>query len=173
VRVALAADIADGIAGGGANVASLLTGAAGMGGFKGLGERYDRRNLLVFAADIPLELRFSRIDGRGQSMPPRASTGCRPTPSSAAAAALPGRIADAPERREFGRLWQERVCRLCWSTARTRRCSWCARAAEASAPVAQLQAGAESRCHGREARPADPTVNGPCDNSLISTMTPL
>jgi len=47
VRVELAADIADGVAGVVANVASLLTGAAGMGGFKGLGERFDRRTLLA------------------------------------------------------------------------------------------------------------------------------
>jgi hypothetical protein len=36
-----------GVAGVVANVASLLTGAAGMGGFKGLGGRFDRRTLLA------------------------------------------------------------------------------------------------------------------------------
>ena len=47
LRDPLAADIGDGVAGVVANVASLLTGAARMGGFKGLGERFDRRTLLA------------------------------------------------------------------------------------------------------------------------------
>ena len=113
VRVALAADIADGVAGVVANVASLLTGAAGMGGFKGLGERFDRRNLLVFAADIPLELRFSCVDGRGQV---DAAARIDRVPANPELGRLLQRclagIADASERREFGRLWHDRVRRL-------------------------------------------------------------
>ena len=113
VRVELAADIGDGVAGVVANVASLLTGAAGVGGFKGLGGRFDRRNLLVFAAQVPLELRHSRMDGRGQI-----DAGARMdrVPASPALGPLLQRcvagIADASERREFGRLWQDRVRRL-------------------------------------------------------------
>ena len=113
VRVELAADIGDGVAGVVANVASLLTGAAGVGGFKGLGGRFDRRNLLVFAAQVPLELRYSRMDGRGQI-----DAGARMdrVPASPELGPLLQRcvagIADASERRELGRLWQDRVRRL-------------------------------------------------------------
>jgi len=113
VRVELAADIGDGVAGVVANVASLLTGAAGMGGFKGIGGRFDRRNLLVFAADIPLELRFSCVDGRGQV---DAAARVDQVPASPELGRLLQRclagIANACERREFGRLWQDRVRRL-------------------------------------------------------------
>jgi hypothetical protein len=113
VRVELAADIGDGVAGVVANVASLLAGAAGMGGFKGLGGRFDRRHLLAFAADIPLELRYSRVDGRGRV---DAAARLDQVPASPDLAPLLQRclagIADASERREFGRLWQDRVRRL-------------------------------------------------------------
>jgi hypothetical protein len=113
VRVELAADIGDGVAGVVANVASLLTGAAGVGGFRALGGRLDRRNLLVFAAQVPLELRYSRVDGRGQI---DAAARVDRVPASPELGPLLQRclagIADASERREFGRLWQDRVRRL-------------------------------------------------------------
>mgnify|MGYP001088974107 CR=1 FL=1 len=113
VRVELAADIGDGVTGVVANVASLLTGAAGVGGFKGLGGRFDRRNLLVFAAQVPLELRYSRMDGRGQI---DAVARVDRVPASPELGPLLQRcvagIADASERRELGRLWQDRVRRL-------------------------------------------------------------
>jgi hypothetical protein len=62
IRVELRAAQADGTAGVTAAVAGLLTGAAGEGGFKGLGGRFSRRDLLRFAAGIDGELRFTRID---------------------------------------------------------------------------------------------------------------
>jgi hypothetical protein len=113
VRVEVAVDIGDGVAGVVANAASLLTGAASVGGFKGLGGRFDRRNLLVFAAQVPLELRFSRIDGRGQI---DAAARVDRVPASPELGPLLQRclagIADASERRELGRLWKDRVRRL-------------------------------------------------------------
>lgn len=113
VRVAFAADISDGVAGVIANVVSMLTGAASDGGFKGLGGRFERRHLLSFGADLPLEVRYTRLDGQGQID----------------AAANPGRVpanpemgmlmqrcvsgaADAAEVQQFGLLWQERVRRI-------------------------------------------------------------
>ena len=110
IRVELRAGLADGVAGVTASVASLLTGAAGEGGFKGLGGRYSRQNLLRFAAGIDAELRFTRLDsGAGLS----ASYHPEVVP------ALPGMQALMPkmlsgtatkeEVAEFGRLWQGRV----------------------------------------------------------------
>ena len=45
-----------------ANVVSLLTGATQDTGFKGIGGRFDRRNLLHFDAGIDTQLRFTRAD---------------------------------------------------------------------------------------------------------------
>ena len=113
LRIAFAQGIADGVTGVIASVVSMLTGAAGPGGFKGLAGRYPRRDLLSFNADIPLELRFTRLDGQGQ----------------VDAAAYPGRVpadpematlmqsclsgaGDGAEQRRFGQLWQDRVRRI-------------------------------------------------------------
>jgi hypothetical protein len=43
-------------------VISLLAGAADNSGFNGLGGRFDRCHLLVFNADVPLEIRFTCMD---------------------------------------------------------------------------------------------------------------
>lgn len=45
-----------------ANVAGLVTGAAGDNGFKGLGGLHDRRNLLFFGCNIDGTMRFQRLD---------------------------------------------------------------------------------------------------------------
>ena len=45
-----------------ANVVSLLTGATQDTGFKGIGGRFDRRNLLHFDAGIDTQLRFTLAD---------------------------------------------------------------------------------------------------------------
>ena len=113
VRVEFAANVAEGVTGVIANVVSMLTGAAGEGGFKGLAGRFERRRLLSFDGELPLEVRYTRLDGQGQIN----------------AAAFPGRVpadpemgalmqrclsglADATEIRQFGALWQERVRRI-------------------------------------------------------------
>jgi len=110
IRVELRAGLADGVAGVTASVASLLTGAAGEGGFKGLGGRYSRQNLLRFAAGIDAELRFTRLDsGAGLS----ASYHPEVVPAQPDMQALMPKIlsgtATREEAAEFGRLWQGRV----------------------------------------------------------------
>jgi hypothetical protein len=62
IRVELREDRLEGVAGVVANVASLITGATQDTGFKGIGGRFDRRNLLFFGADIPGQMRFTRTD---------------------------------------------------------------------------------------------------------------
>ena len=66
IRVEFREDRAAGVIGVIANVVSLLTGATSDTGFKGLGGRFDRRHLLAFNADVPLEIRFTRIDSGAQ-----------------------------------------------------------------------------------------------------------
>lgn len=112
VRVELRRALEDGTAGVVGNVASLITGAAGEGGFKGIAGRFERRGLLAFGAPIAADLRFTRLDtGRAvEAQVPHA------------AAAAPGlmdalRRALAPEspraeRDAFARAWQARVAQM-------------------------------------------------------------
>lgn len=62
IRVELRDDRTTGVTGVIANVASFLTGATHDTGFKGIGGRFDRRNLLFFEVGIPGKLRFTRVD---------------------------------------------------------------------------------------------------------------
>lgn len=113
IRVELAQERTEGVAGVIGSVVSLITGAAQDSGFKGIGGRFERRDRLYYGRDLPLELRFTRLsDGRAVD-----------------AAALPARVAPAPELspllqrclrgtvdaadlQRFGQLWQDRVRRL-------------------------------------------------------------
>lgn len=96
-----------------ANVISMLTGATLDTGFKGLAGRFDRRNLLAFNADIPLELRYTRLD-LGHYVD--AAT----YPQKVAAHPDTSRLmhlnlshqASSEEAQRFGQLWQDRVRRL-------------------------------------------------------------
>jgi hypothetical protein len=113
VRVTFRDDACAGVTGVVANVASLLTGAAQEGGFKGIEGRFDRRGLLVFGAELPLAMRFTRTD-TGACVD--AATHVRRVRSDPRLPALLGRaaagVASADELRRFGELWQDRVRRL-------------------------------------------------------------
>jgi hypothetical protein len=113
IRVEFAAGMADGVTGVIANVVTMLTGAAGDGGFKGLAGQFTRRRLLSFDADVPLEIRYTRLDGQGQV---DAAANPARVPAHPEMAALMQRclsgVAAASEVRQFGMLWQERVQRL-------------------------------------------------------------
>lgn len=110
VRVHLRERVEDGVTGVIANVVGLLTGAAAEGGFKGLAGRFERRNLLRFGASIPSAIRFERLDD-GRVV----DAGYHPelVPAQARTRELLSRVlaggASEADRREFGRLWQERV----------------------------------------------------------------
>jgi len=94
-------------------VLGLITGAAGDGGFKGLGNRHVRRNLLVFGADINADVRISRLDNNTavlldlhpEAVPPAAEM-------PPLMARVVGGVADTQERARFAELWQERVQRM-------------------------------------------------------------
>lgn len=112
VRVELRAALEEGTAGVVANVAALVTGAAGEGGFKGIAGRFVRRGLLLFGAPIHADLRFTRLDSgqwveadlrHPQSMSAELSTALR-------RALAPG--ASREERAAFAGGWQDRVQEL-------------------------------------------------------------
>lgn len=113
IRVDFRGDIADGVIGVTANIVSLLTGAAGEGGFNGLGGRYRRRGLLAFGVDLPLDIRYTRCDGQGRV---DGRVDLSRVPAAAELGSLMQRVqsgdADAGEAARFGHLWQDRVRRL-------------------------------------------------------------
>ncbi len=104
---------ADGVTGVIANVVGLLTGAAQSGGFKGIGGKFDRRNLLHFNAGITGEIRYTRLD-TGINVettyhPERVSPS--PDMKELMQKAMMG-VANEEERSRFGLLWQDRVKRI-------------------------------------------------------------
>ncbi len=113
ISVALRESIDSGVAGVIGSVAGLITGAAGIGGFKGLGGQHVRRNLLQFGVSGAGSLRFSRLDTnvavdcflRLDFVPADSRIG------SLLPAIVHGQ-ASAAEGRLFGELWQERVRRI-------------------------------------------------------------
>lgn len=93
-----------------AQVLTLVTGAAGPNGFKGLGGQYARNNLLSYNAGNVCGMRFERSDtGAAVDVNLDAS----PVPPAPQQRRLIPLVvsgqANAEQRREFGRLWQERV----------------------------------------------------------------
>ncbi|MHB1621460.1 MAG: hypothetical protein ACYCTY_16165 [Sulfuricella sp.] len=104
---------ADGVAGVIANVVGLLTGAAQSGGFKGIGGKFDRTNLLQFNAGISGEIRFTRLDTGTHVEMAYHPESVSPSPDmkELMQKAMMG-VANAEERSRFGLLWQDRVKRI-------------------------------------------------------------
>lgn len=113
IRVEFRDDQLNGVTGVIANVVSMLTGATLDSGFKGIAGRFDRRHLLAFNADIPLEIRFTRID-TGAAVD--AAANLRQAPGDPD---MPKQMqhclkgeASIEDRNRFGTNWQERVRRI-------------------------------------------------------------
>lgn len=95
------------------NVVGLITGAAGEEGFKGLGGRQSRRDLLRFGVDLGAELRLARLDTGAAALLDYRPEVVPPAPEMAPLMArVVGGVADAWEQMEFSRLWQDRVRRI-------------------------------------------------------------
>ena len=96
-----------------ATVVQMLTGAAGSSGFKGLVGRFSRAGLQRFAPEIPLSLRFTRLDN-GCAVD--AAVDLDMAPPDPALVRLLQRCADDTAddaaAAELGRLWQQRVACL-------------------------------------------------------------
>ncbi len=113
IAVALRENLDSGVAGVIASIAGLLTGAAAAGGFKGLGGRYSRRNLLQFGVDGISGMAFTRRD---TNVAVDCALRLETVPADPRLASLLGAIlqgtADAGNIRLFGELWQDRVRRI-------------------------------------------------------------
>lgn len=113
VRIELPQAAAEGVSGVIGAVVGMITGAAGEGGFHGIGTRFDRRALLAFGVSGPAQLRASRMDS-GAAVSVTVRTELIPgdprmrelLPRCLAGAATPEQAA------QFRALWQGRVRRL-------------------------------------------------------------
>jgi len=113
VRVELRDAVDEGVTGVIGSVAGLLTGAAGAGGFHGIGGRFGRQDLLAFGVPMRSQLRFTRQD-TGAAV--GVSIDLRGVPGDPRAMQLMPRClqgaASAEELEAFGAAWQARVRRL-------------------------------------------------------------
>lgn len=110
IRVEFSQGGTSGVTGVIANVVSMLTGATFDSGFKGLGGRFDRRNLLFFSVDMPGEMRFTRVD-TNQAV--NVAANLQRVPASPRLPMLMANCmadtATSEEAAEFRDLWQARV----------------------------------------------------------------
>lgn len=113
VRVELPEPADEGVSGVIGSVVGMLTGAAGEGGFHGIGRSFDRRNLLAYGAGETGQVRISRVDN-GAAV--RVSVRAELVPGDPRMRDLLPRCvtgtASADEAAQFGSLWQDRVRRL-------------------------------------------------------------
>lgn len=113
IRVALRGAQDAGTTGVVGSVLGLITGAAGEGGFKGLGGRHVRRGLLAYGVDMPGEVRFTRVDTGASALLDYHPEKVPPAPEMQP---LMARVVDGTageeERKTFARLWQDRVRRI-------------------------------------------------------------
>ena len=113
IRVDMADARDAGVTGVMAAVATLVTGAADEGGFKGLAGQFGRRQRLFFGQDVPGTLRLTRLDnGAAAAVSVRLD---RIPGDPRMGELLPRCLAGAATAAEaalFGALWQERVRRL-------------------------------------------------------------
>lgn len=113
IAVALPEAVDEGVAGVIASIATLLTGAAAAGGFKGLGGRYGRRNLLSFGIRGVTGIRLTRRDsGAAVDCVVRLDkVGGDPRLGELLPSVIRGTASPA-ERDLFRILWQDRVERI-------------------------------------------------------------
>jgi hypothetical protein len=94
-------------------VLGLITGAAGEGGFKGLGGQHVRRDLLRYGVRIEADTRFTRTDTGAAVLVDYHPEATPPAPEMPPLMArVIGGVASEHERAEFARLWQDRVRRI-------------------------------------------------------------
>ena len=113
MRVELADAVGQGVTGVTASVLTLLTGAMGEAGFKGVGGRFVRRGLLDFGSENTPSMRITRLDsGAAVDVDSDLShVPGHPDLPELFSRCLRGE-ADAAQLRRFGELWQQRVQRI-------------------------------------------------------------
>lgn len=109
ISIQIAEDMEEGTAGVISNVIAYITGATGKSGFKGIKGQFVRHSLMAFNQDVP-SLRFTRMDTQKSVdlfyTPELVPS--HPQQMPLMQTILQGK-ADTQQKKEFGRLWQERV----------------------------------------------------------------
>jgi hypothetical protein len=110
IRVEMREDARSGTTGVIATVVQMLTGAAGGTGFKGIGGRFGRVNLIRYTPDLLLSMRFIRQDTRA-AVDVNADVGMAPSHPDTAPLleTCLAEKATSEERARLGTLWQDRV----------------------------------------------------------------
>lgn len=113
VQVRFSAPADEGVTGVIGSVVGLITGAAGLGGFKGIGRNFRRQNLMYFSCAIEDEVSFERIDNGATVQLAMHMHRVEADPRTGALLKnlLTG-VATPEEASEFAALWQERVKRI-------------------------------------------------------------
>jgi hypothetical protein len=113
VQVRFSAAMDEGVAGVIGNVVSLVTGAAGPGGFKGIGGHFGRQNLMHFSCAMDGEASFERLDnGTSVQLAIHLNrVAADPRTGQLLRKILEG-LAAKEETAEFAALWQDRVRRI-------------------------------------------------------------
>ncbi len=113
IEVEFSQDFDEATAGVVGSVVAQITGAAGPGGFKGIAGNFGRNNLMQFGRAIGHEARFTRKDtGRSVDVDTNPNV-VPPLPQTMPLLQkIIAQTADADEKNEFARLWQDRVKRI-------------------------------------------------------------
>ncbi|MET7016066.1 hypothetical protein ABXR19_17915 [Uliginosibacterium flavum] len=110
IRVMVRGPAYEGVSGVQASVISLITGAAPVTGFRGIGGKHQRANLLMFDAKIPAPFRFERLDtGDAVYAQARMDVVSISSECSLLLQRCLADVADEHERQRFRELWQARV----------------------------------------------------------------
>lgn len=113
VQVRFAAALDEGVAGVIGSVVGLVTGAAGIGGFKGIGHDFRRQNLMYFACAVEGEVSFERTDnGASVALSMQMNQVEADPRSGPLLRKILAGLASPQERSEFATLWQDRVRRI-------------------------------------------------------------
>lgn len=92
------------------NVISMITGAAGPGGFRGVGPKFKRSGLLDYGVKQTAEVRFTRLDTGASIGADYDASHVAPSPKQGALMqAIMSGTASPEQKKEFGAMWQERV----------------------------------------------------------------
>ncbi len=113
IKIEMRDAVDEGVTGVIGNVIGMITGAAGAGGFRGIGPKFKRSGLMEYGVGQKREVRFTRLD-TGQSIEAdydASPVAPDPTQGALMQAIMSG-AAGAEQVAQFGKIWQKRVAKI-------------------------------------------------------------